>query len=277
MLLHVMFHHRHSLIHSEARLLPTLHVRGYLLWYSPGLKYFLRHHHQLSACAKCHATFYCNKDCHAKDWKAHKKICGRPAPTEPKITLDTLVGSNTWEASIDDPQDRLPPLPATLQNFDFTTHSGKEVAVYLLDAYRLRIDDEMVLAGTMRFGILHSPVDVAKPNVPADFNAFLDLAEKRDGLLPAWWLAAGKENRDAVRKRVIEQGSKGPGSWSNLESSVEPEYVMKRYGDEAMVGRLRRLAAKVYGSEIVAVRSMAESNVMRLGENWRHWERNDGC
>jgi hypothetical protein len=117
------------------------------------------------------------------DWKAHKKVCDKTAATDTTITSGTLIGSNTWEASMDDPRDRLPPLPATLRDFDLTAISGREVTMYLLGAYRLRIDDEMVLAGTMRFGTLHSPVNVAQPNVLADFNAFLDLAEKRDGLL----------------------------------------------------------------------------------------------
>ncbi|KAK4662287.1 uncharacterized protein QC763_700960 [Podospora pseudopauciseta] len=32
----------------------------------------------LKRCAKCTLTEYCSRECQKQDWKAHKKICGKP-------------------------------------------------------------------------------------------------------------------------------------------------------------------------------------------------------
>ena len=92
---------------------------------------------------------------------------------------------------------------------------------------------------------LHGPLAFTPVNILADFNAFFDLADRRPGLLPAWWVAS------AAWKRVVEVGGKGPGGLCNLQSSVEPKFVVRRYGDEGMVGRLRRLAGRIYGGGVM--------------------------
>jgi hypothetical protein len=156
-----------------------------------------------------------------------------------------VIGSRTWNACIDDHRDRVPSLPATVRDIDLAAMTEQTVAVYLLNAYRLRIEDERVIECTIRRGTLHSPLAFAPVDVLADLNAFLDLVERRPGLLLTWWVVS------AARKRVIETGSKRPASWCNLESSVELGFVVRRHGDERTVGRLRRLVGRIYGGGIV--------------------------
>jgi len=33
-------------------------------------------------CTKCHAAYYCGKECQRKVWKTHKKVCGTGTPSE---------------------------------------------------------------------------------------------------------------------------------------------------------------------------------------------------
>lgn len=113
---------------------------------------------------------------------------------------------------------------------------------YLIDAYRLRTDDEYNLAGEVRPATLYSPFH--PQDVLGDFRKFLDLAETREGSLPGWWDARSRMECEDV-------GKGGVYSWSSLWSAVEPEHVVKRYyGDEKMVGRLRDLASRVYGKVV---------------------------
>ncbi|KAI5791552.1 hypothetical protein FPQ18DRAFT_336416 [Pyronema domesticum] len=110
--------------------------------------------------------------------------------------------------------------------------SEEEVYKILIDAYRLRLDDNYVFAAEFR-GLY------AGEDPVVDFNRFLDKAEWNDGILPKWW---NKEKR----KRCIEIGTKKEG-WSYLGHAVEKQDVIDEYKDRYMPGTLRMLAEKVYG------------------------------
>lgn len=43
----------------------------------------------MKCCSRCHAAFYCNKDCQTSAWKAHKKVCkGVPSQTSEYFLAD---------------------------------------------------------------------------------------------------------------------------------------------------------------------------------------------
>ena len=96
----------------------------------------------LKHCAICKRTLYCSRECQTADWKAHKQRCGKAY---------------------------LQPLPE------------KDVFAHLIDAYRLRIEDEYVMNGNVSERSLYGEGDPTR-----DFQRFLDRAEQRDLLLPNW-------------------------------------------------------------------------------------------
>lgn len=111
----------------------------------------------------------------------------------------------------------------------------KESFTQLIDCYRMRVEDDYKFAGDTRG--LYNGDDPLE-----DFQEFLDLAEKRKGLLPKWW--SGEKRMECERLAVDDT------QWSNLGAAVEKSDVIKHYGDSVMPMKLRLLAEKIYGKKI---------------------------
>lgn len=75
-----------------------------------------------------------------------------------------------------------------------------------------------------------------------DFKAFLDLAEKRKGILPKWW--------SEEKRRECERLAMDVTQWADINCAVEKHDVIKHYGDSVMPMKLRLLAEKIYGKKI---------------------------
>lgn len=115
-----------------------------------------------------------------------------------------------------------------------STLSEQDAFTTLIDAYRLQLDDEHAFIGYA--GGLYANEDPLLP-----FRCFLNKAETRDGILPAWW---SKEKRRAGEKQAVEQRE-----WSNIYRAVEQNDIVEHY-DWFMPMMLRMLAKKVYGRGI---------------------------
>ena len=111
----------------------------------------------------------------------------------------------------------------------------KECYHQLIDSYRLRVEDDYKYAGDP-----HGIYDEEDPR--AEFAEFLDLAEKRVGLLPKWW---NKETRSACEAIGVDKAS-----WANLYCAVEKSDIMEHYKENTMPMKLRLLAEKVYGKRV---------------------------
>jgi len=94
------------------------------------------------------------------------------------------------------------------------------------------MEDEYTFGGN-NFGIYggDSPVPV--------FRKFLNLAEKRQRLLPSWW-SKGK-------RKECERLAMGGDGWADINCAVEKSDIQEHYGDGMMPMKLRILGEKIYG------------------------------
>lgn len=113
----------------------------------------------------------------------------------------------------------------------------KDCFIQLIDSYRMRVEDDYVFAHD-NHGIY------ANEDPLPEFAHFLDLAEKRNGLLPTWW---NKETRAACEAMGADNTK---ANWADLHCAIEKSDVQEHYKDPTMPMKLRLLAEKVYGHRV---------------------------
>ena len=113
--------------------------------------------------------------------------------------------------------------------------SEKDAFRQLIDCYRMRVEDDYVFSGDTR-GLYNDDDPLT------DFRDFLDLAEKRSGVLPSWWSPA--------KRRQCEKSGLDPQQWSSLNAAVEKQDIIEEYGDPTMPMKLRLLADEIYGRRV---------------------------
>lgn len=106
------------------------------------------------------------------------------------------------------------------------------------DAYDLRVVDCAKLADEGTTALLPE----GQEGGWRAFVRFLDLAEGRVGLLPAWWGVEKRALCEGVAARAAGLGRDAP--------KVNGHWVMRRYRDFLMPMRLRLLAESVYGTKV---------------------------
>jgi splicing suppressor protein 51 len=201
----------------------------------------------LKQCGKCHTTRYCSRECQVAHWPSHKPIC-TIIVTARDIPLDNVDSEIDSERSAGydrtDPSDpALSPNAVMLSGMFHPIETllhlppRSNVFQHLIDAYRLRIEDEYVFT-RKNIGLY-----AREPPLPS-FRRYLSLAEGRRGLLPGWWNpSARKECED------IAMGRKGD-SWSQIAYAVEKHDIQDYYGDSMMPMMLRLVAEHVYGKPV---------------------------
>lgn len=185
----------------------------------------------LKNCSRCKSTLHCSRDCQAADWTQHKKICKKPT------TEDS--GSGSGSASAPAPTkalDKAIPDPFTRLQRRTWLHDRPETDVYrlLVDAYRMRVEDDYVLDHDTEIDSLYG----MKPNVLRSFRRFLKLTASRPGLLPPWW--------DDAKQKACECLGLDKSQWSCLKFAVEKSDVQEHYGDPYFPMQLRMFAETVY-------------------------------
>lgn len=113
----------------------------------------------------------------------------------------------------------------------------KECYTQLIDSYRLRVEDDYKFAHDNHG--LYAGEDPQK-----EFTDFLNMAEKRKGLLPGWW---NEETRGACEAMGADNSKE---NWADLSCAIEKHDVQEHYKDPMMPMKLRVLAEKVYGKRV---------------------------
>ena len=111
--------------------------------------------------------------------------------------------------------------------------SETDVYDQLIDAYRLRIEEQFIRGGDA-CGLYNG--DDPRP----DFKRFLTKAERRPGLLPSWWSI---EKRKICEKRAVDSVT-----WSDINCAVQKRDIQEHYEDSMMPVKLRMLGFQIYGS-----------------------------
>jgi hypothetical protein len=82
-------------------------------------------------------------------------------------------------------------------------------------------------------------------DVLGEFRGYLDRAEEKKGLLPAWW---GKEKREVCERMAVDRGN-----WECISGKVEKGDVNDYYGIALMAMQLRMVAETVEGTNVMAL------------------------
>ncbi|KAI1819223.1 putative MYND domain protein [Xylaria intraflava] len=185
----------------------------------------------LKRCSKCSTTLYCSRDCQRADWKTHRKTCARQ-PSSP----DDAAASG---ARLSPPKGLDQPIERPFTRLDNNTwlHDRPEIDVYrlLIDAYRLRVEDDYKLSGELQ---PHSIYDGAR-NGLRGFTRFLRLVASRGRLLPPWWTP----EKERACKRLGMDSSQ----WHDLRCAVEKSDIIEHYGHPQFPIQLRMFAEAAIG------------------------------
>ncbi|KAI1269969.1 putative MYND domain protein [Xylariaceae sp. FL1019] len=189
----------------------------------------------LKQCAKCHTTYYCSRDCQKADWKTHKKICAKQAHDRSNAPFSSH--GQSAGSTLSPPKGLDKPIAKPFTRLDNGTylHDRPEVDVYrvLIDAYRMRIEDEYKFEGEAAEDSIYG----GRPDSLLGFTKFLNKAA-RSGLLPSWW---NTEKEAACKKLGMES------EWHDLRCKVEKSDIIEHYGDSRYPMQLRMLAEAIIG------------------------------
>ncbi|KAI1114217.1 putative MYND domain protein [Nemania sp. NC0429] len=196
----------------------------------------------LKKCAKCTTTLYCSRDCQKTDWKTHKKICGKQAHERSSPGSQSASQSTNASTALSPPKGLERPITKPFTRIDNNTylHDRPEEDVYrfcsvLIDAYRMRVEDEYTFEGNIATDSLYG----GQPSGILGFRKFLRKAASRDGLLPPWW--------NAEKKKACEALGMDQEQWQDLRCAVEKSDIIEHYGDPRFPMQLRMLAEIILG------------------------------
>ena len=116
-------------------------------------------------CSKCRSVHYCGKEHQRRDWPSHKLICNRADNPEPEGLGESSkpkIDPSGWAVGLD----------------------PKKQREWLVDCYRMRLDDDYAWGGDIRGGSLY---DQSSPDeIVQDFLVFCRLALEQ-GAIPEGW------------------------------------------------------------------------------------------
>lgn len=190
----------------------------------------------LKLCGKCKGSWYCSEECQRADWGNHKTQCAKIPHARDCSNLamtalckimerqpvDVSALTGVLDVVISDPFTKL------AQRQWLYDRPKEDVYKLLIDAYRLRVADDRGLMGFL-WGHSLTSIDA--------FKGFLEKADSRWPLLPAWWTP-----RSTVECCVFGSVST---NWT-LKNEIRADEVNLRYGNTLMLQQLRLFGEQVH-------------------------------
>lgn len=205
----------------------------------------------LQRCSRCRSERYCNRDCQKAHWKTHKKVCASNANANASANNASAAADGS-ASNADQASNTTNPTKRTSKNLDvnipdpFTQlstgtwlhgRSQRDVYKLLIDAYRMRAEDDYNLEGDVDMDSIMSG-EVSTSIRP--FKRFIKKIEKRHRrLLPDWWCDG--------RRMDCEKAGMSRNNWEYLGCAIEKSDIMEHYGDHLMPMQLRMFAEAVIG------------------------------
>lgn len=129
---------------------------------------------KLKRCSRCRARLYCSRACQRSDWRnGHQRACAAATNSNASKSKD----GNGTETKTETEKKK--------ENSYLESLSEEEAMNQLIDAYRLRVEDERIYRGCLRGRYAPAPqttntdtnTDASLQSALRDFQDFLDLAE----------------------------------------------------------------------------------------------------
>jgi splicing suppressor protein 51 len=119
-------------------------------------------------------------------------------------------------------------------------HERPDTDVYrlLIDAYRLRVEDEYKFDGNIEEDSIYTGAQDGLNG----FRRFLGLVESHRELLPSWW--------SPTKRELCENLGMDASQWHDLRCAVEKSDIIEHYGDQQFPMQLRMFAETVIGRGI---------------------------
>jgi len=180
-------------------------------------------------CAGCKTIFYCCKDHQSQHWKTHKTACA--GKKHKRQTMNAQAAAMLEKMGLTPPTKGFPSiLPNSVWSKGFK--SSKEMYEWLVDCYRMRVDDDYVWGGYNLHG-LYDP-DSTKVSIAEDFLVFAKLALKLNAIPAQNW---SWEEFLIVAGQLL--------GFAFEKSDAQEKYGGENVFDVAMGGRSLRFTAEV--------------------------------
>ena len=167
----------------------------------------------LKRCGRYHQQWYCSPNCQASDWGSHKSKCKKPPQNQEAFPA---------------------PLNGFLDGSILHYLPERQAFLYLIECYRLRVEDEYVFQGEA--GGLYGGY-----NPLPEFRRFLNKAQRKKGILPSWWSPQKKRDCESLATSHAQ---------INIQYATEKSDVQEYWKDNLMPMKLRMLAEKIYGTNV---------------------------
>ncbi|KAI0531587.1 hypothetical protein GGR58DRAFT_524260 [Xylaria digitata] len=175
----------------------------------------------------CDGIYYCNRKCERKNFQKHKTSCPNHLSKVNKPHLPDAPLSKKI----------LKPFYRLRRGDYLQGRPDTDVYKLLIDAYRLRVEDDKMYAGIRHDDSIYGNAQDGLEG----FRSFIDRAKAIPRMLPPWW----SEKKQAECEALGRQ--KG---WSSLSYKIDGADVRSHYDDKFIDIELRLLAEDIYGTGI---------------------------